>query len=133
MAGGGGEGLLRLPRRAHQQSCPLGIPSPCRRTLAPRPAQAQPEGSNVVDRHGQTGGPLAAQTPDIPSLAHSALPRQTPKVGAVCGNSARTVLCGGRPVIGVPTAIDCGAWVSDPKGLATGSGELFGQDINARS
>jgi hypothetical protein len=31
--------------------------------------------------------------------------RQTPKVGAVCGNAARTVLCGGRPVMGVPTAI----------------------------
>jgi len=26
-------------------------------------------------------------------------------VGAVCGNSARTVLCGGRSVMGVPTAI----------------------------
>ena len=31
--------------------------------------------------------------------------RQIPEVGAVCGNSARTVLCGGRPVMGVPTAI----------------------------
>ena len=31
--------------------------------------------------------------------------RQLPKVGAVCGNAARTVLCGGRPVMGVPTAI----------------------------
>src|SRR5215213_7262464 len=31
--------------------------------------------------------------------------RQTPKVGAVCGNAARTVLCGGRSVMGVPTAI----------------------------
>src|SRR5205823_4036968 len=29
----------------------------------------------------------------------------TPKVGAVCGKAARTVLCGGRPVTGVPTAI----------------------------
>src|SRR5215213_5909726 len=31
--------------------------------------------------------------------------RQLPKVGAVCGKPARTVLCGGRPVMGVPTAI----------------------------
>ena len=31
--------------------------------------------------------------------------RQTPEVGAVCGKAARTVLCGGRPVMGVPTAI----------------------------
>jgi hypothetical protein len=32
------------------------------------------------------------------------LRRQTPKVGAVCPNRARTVLCGGRSVMGVPTA-----------------------------
>ena len=31
--------------------------------------------------------------------------RQTSEVGAVCGQAARTVLCGGRPVMGVPTAI----------------------------
>ena len=35
-----------------------------------------------------------------------ALRRQTPEVGAVCGNAARTDLCGGRSVMGVPTAID---------------------------
>src|SRR5688500_2343123 len=28
--------------------------------------------------------------------------RQTPKVGAVCGNAARTVLCGGAPSNGRP-------------------------------
>jgi hypothetical protein len=33
------------------------------------------------------------------------LRRQTPKVGAVCGKAARTVLCGGRGVTRVPTAI----------------------------
>src|SRR5450631_3511176 len=105
MAGQRGAGLLRLPRRAHQLPSPLGVPAPRCRTLAARLAQAQPEGSNVVDRYGPAGGSLAAQTPDIPSLAVSALSRQTPKVGAVCGNSARTVLCGGRSVMGVPTAI----------------------------
>src|SRR5713226_2614743 len=31
--------------------------------------------------------------------------RQTPKVGAVCGKAARTVLCGGRSAMSVPTAI----------------------------
>ena len=31
--------------------------------------------------------------------------RRTPKVGAVCPNWARTVLCGGRSVMSVPTAI----------------------------
>jgi len=32
--------------------------------------------------------------------------RQTSEVGAVCRKAARTVLCGGRPVMGVPTAIN---------------------------
>jgi hypothetical protein len=31
--------------------------------------------------------------------------RHSPKVGAVCGNSARTDLCGGRSAMTVPTAI----------------------------
>jgi hypothetical protein len=31
--------------------------------------------------------------------------RQTSEVGAVCRKAARTDLCGGRPVMGVPTAI----------------------------
>ena len=31
--------------------------------------------------------------------------RQTSEVGAVCGQAARTVLCGGRSAMGVPTAI----------------------------
>ena len=42
---------------------------------------------------------------DPSSMAGAALCRQTPKVGAVCGNSARTDLCGGCPVMGVSTAI----------------------------
>ena len=31
--------------------------------------------------------------------------RQSSEVGAVCRKAARTVLCGGRPVMGIPTAI----------------------------
>ena len=50
----------------------------------------------TVDDGGQAGGTLAPQAPGIPSLAVSTLPRQTPTVGAVCGNAARAVLCGGR-------------------------------------
>ncbi len=56
------------------------------------------------------------------SLARTPIRRQTPEVGAVCGKAARTVLCGGRTVMCVPTAIDvssrqtrgrlasCGLW-----------------------
>jgi hypothetical protein len=38
--------------------------------------------------------------------------RHTPEVGAVCGKAARTVLCGGRSVMGVPTAsrVDVAYW-----------------------
>jgi hypothetical protein len=73
--------------------------------IVTRPAPAQPEGSHEVGRNGQAGRALAATAADIPPMASRTLPRQTPKVGAVCGNSARTVLCGARPVMGVPTAI----------------------------
>jgi RNA-directed DNA polymerase len=38
---------------------------------------------------------LAPQTANPSPLAASALRRHTPEVGAVCGNPARTVLCGG--------------------------------------
>ena len=41
-------------------------------------------------------------------IRHAAKPavcRQTPEVGAGCGNSARPDLCGGRPATAVPTAI----------------------------
>src|SRR5271166_2644682 len=100
-----GARVLRLPRCADQLPGPIAIPPPYRRTLAARLAPAQPEGSDEVDNHGPAGGSRAAQAPDIPSLAVSAFSRQTPQVGAVCGNSARTVLCGGRSVMGVPTAI----------------------------
>jgi hypothetical protein len=34
--------------------------------------------------------------------------RQTPEVGAVCGKAARTVLCGGRSAMSVPTASTAG-------------------------
>ena len=42
---------------------------------------------------------------DPSPLAISAVCRQTSEVGAVCGKAARTVLCGGRSVMGVPTGI----------------------------
>jgi group II intron reverse transcriptase/maturase len=101
----GGPGLQCLPRRAHKHARSVGVPASCRRTLATRLAPAQPEGPDDMDDGGQAGGTLAPQAPDIPSLAVSTLPRQTPTVGAVCGNAARTVLCGGRAVMRVPTAI----------------------------
>src|SRR3954462_13106621 len=49
---------------------------------------------------------LAAQTQNPAPVAIRTVCRQTSKVGAVCGQAARTDLCGGRSVMGVPTAID---------------------------
>ena len=42
--------------------------------------------------------------PRIVRCASSSIARQSSKVGAVCGSAARTVLCGGRSVMIVPTA-----------------------------
>ena len=44
--------------------------------------------------------------PNPSSMAKPALCRQPPEVGAVCGNTARTDLCGGRSVMRVSTAIN---------------------------
>src|SRR5216683_7037922 len=44
------------------------------------------------------------RVPRIERCASSSIARQSSKVGAVCGNAARTVLCGGRSAMIVPTA-----------------------------
>ncbi len=45
------------------------------------------------------------QPPNPSSVARPTLCRQSPKVGAECLNWARSDLCGGCPVMGIPTAI----------------------------
>jgi hypothetical protein len=60
------------------------VPFSDHRPLAPLAKAAQSEGSSVAAR---------------------ALRRQVPEVGAECPNGARSVLCGGRSVMSVPTAI----------------------------
>ena len=57
------------------------------------------------ERFTQLANDWLPTTENPPPLAGKAFRRQTPKVGAVCLNWARTVLCGGRSVMGVPTAI----------------------------
>src|SRR3954451_19619051 len=105
LAEAGRDRLLRLPRRADRRSRPGGVPLPRPRPVAAHAAPPQPEGRPHVGTGGEAGRPLAPQAQDPPSLAAAALRRQAPEVGAVCGKPARTVLCGGRPVMGVPTAI----------------------------
>ena len=81
---------------------------------------------------GATCSSVVAATPHPSSLARGSLRRQTPEVGAVCPNWARTDLCGGCPVTGIPTAITAGVvpWsevVSTarvPAAMTAGPGDL---------
>ena len=57
-----------------------------------------------MDESKQTGSRMAAEGSGSASMACGAVPRQTPKAGARCVNSARRDLCGGYPVTGIPTA-----------------------------
>src|SRR5208283_5003560 len=50
------------------------------------------------------------------------LRRPSPEVGAVCGNPARTVLCGGRSAMSVPTAILLG-FIRPNRDFSMGYGE----------
>src|SRR5262245_65894411 len=88
--------LLQLSRRADQRPCTGRVPAPCRRPLAAHAAASQPQGLHHVGTDDAAGGGLAPETDHPSSLAKRSLRRHTPKVGAVCGKAARTVLCGGR-------------------------------------
>ena len=61
----------------------------------------------------KAGERLATETDHPSSMAERSLCRQPPEVGAVCGKVARTVLCGGRSVMDVPTAIQSRTFVID--------------------
>src|SRR5580658_2749877 len=97
--------LLRVPCRAHQQLGTGRVPLSRDLSLATQPSATQPKGRLHVEEDDETGGRLAPTAQNPSSLAASAVCRQAPTVGAVCGSPARTDLCGGRSVTGVPTAI----------------------------
>src|SRR4051794_463176 len=94
-----------LPCRADQQPRLGGVPLPRHRPLATHAAATQPEGQLDVGEDRQDRQRLAPQTAHPSPLAAATLCRQTPEVGAVCGNAARTDLCGGCAVMRIPTAI----------------------------
>src|ERR1700676_1537946 len=73
--------------------------------LASNASAAQPEGRLHVGSDDETGQRLASRAAYPSSLARSALRRQTPEVRAGCPNRACPDLCGGCPVMGIPTAI----------------------------
>ena len=60
--------------------------------------------SRVSKSHGLFGVRATTQR-DRGDLIRMRRDSSLSKVGAVCGSSARTDLCGGRPVMAVPTAI----------------------------
>ena len=105
LAEAGGSGLLRLPCRAHKRAHAAHVPERGRVPLDAQPTQAQPAGQDDMGEDEDAVRGVAPQAPGSPSLAIAEVCRQTPKVGAVCGNSASTVLCGGTGVTRFPTAI----------------------------
>ncbi len=105
MAETGRRQLVQLPRRADQRACALRFPRPGDGTLAARAAATEPKGPHTLGADAVDRRPMAAAPAHPPSLAERPLRRQTSKVGAGCLNRARPVLCGGRAVMRVPTAI----------------------------
>jgi hypothetical protein len=73
--------------------------------LATNAPAAQPEGQLHVGTDDETGQRLASRAAYPSSLARSALRRQTPEARAACSNRPCQGLCGGCPVMGIPTAI----------------------------
>src|SRR5208283_1158327 len=97
--------LLRVSCRAHQQLGAERVPLSRGLPMATQSSTAQPKGRLHVETDEEAGGRLAPTAQNPSSLAASAVCRQAPEVGAVCGSPARTDLCGGRSVTSVPTAI----------------------------
>ena len=98
-------GLVELPRRTHQHRGPEHLPASRRKPVAARAPAPKPEGLHDVGEDARDHRPLAALATHPPSLASNTFRRQTSKAGAGCLNRARPVLCGGRSVMSVPTAI----------------------------
>src|SRR3981189_3679947 len=105
MAETGRQGLLQLPCRADQQSGAGCIPLLRHRTLATIAQATQSERRHDVAADHAVGQRLAPETGYPSSMAKNTLRPHPPKVGAVWGKAARTVLCGGRSAMSVPTAI----------------------------
>jgi hypothetical protein len=104
VAGANRRWILRLPRRADQQHGIIRVSLPRSCPVAPAALPAEPEGIRGLGADGEAGRRISPKAPCPASLAKCAVRRQTPKVGAECGNSARSDLCGGRSVMTVPTA-----------------------------
>jgi RNA-directed DNA polymerase len=104
MAGPGRKGTLRILCSSYQCSGAIRVPILCDRPMAMHATATKPTARSHMGPHDESSQRLATSNPHPPSVAKPALRRQAPEVGAVCGNPARTDLCGGRSVTSVPTA-----------------------------
>src|SRR6202795_5145601 len=106
MVAAGRHRRLQLPPGGDKQLDTDRVPIPRDQSLPAHATAAEPERLDDLGADQAVGRRLAPATANPSSVAREALRRQTPKVGAVCPNWARTDLCGGREVTRVPTAID---------------------------
>ncbi len=105
VAATGGHRVFCLSRGADQHPCSPDFPRLRGSALAAVASATRAARQDDVGADQAAGRGLPAEAAHPPSLARATLRRQTPEVGAVCGNAARTALCGGRAVMRVPTAI----------------------------
>ena len=106
MAVAGCDGLQCLSCGPGQFGGARGLPLQHHQALATHTVLARSEGTGEVAANDSSAKSVATQTPDHTPMARPTLRRQTPEVGARCGNTARRDLCGGHAVTCVPTAID---------------------------
>ena len=97
---------FRLLRGADQYTSAVGIPLSHQHYLVPKSAATQPAASADVGTDGPTYQAIPTVTARAAPVAKPSVQRETLEVGAECVSSARSDLCGGRSVMGVPTAIN---------------------------
>src|SRR5262245_48078342 len=115
MAAAGHDGLLRLPRSAHELPGPRGFPPSRLGPLEAHAVAAQPEGQCDVGADAETRPSLAPAAANPSPLARAALRRQAPEVGAECVNRACSALCGGCAAMRIPTANRIGRQATSAK------------------
>ena len=104
MACPGASGLVGLLRRADERAGDHSVPAPSGRSLAPRHQAAGTEASARMAANEGNRQSLPVVSAHPASVAGTTVSRQSSKVGARCGSTARRDLCGGRPAMAVPTA-----------------------------
>src|ERR1700692_3092937 len=104
MAETGGAGLLPIPRGAGQPTQAKPIPRAVAAAVAADIAPSGPEAATDVGA-ARTNLPERGYRHPAPCILIPVYDSTcASKVGAVCGNAARTDLCVGRPAMAVPTA-----------------------------